>query len=173
MTHRTTQRSQDRPLAMRSDGFTLIELVMVMIILAILIAMSMPYLLGSKNAVRFKSTVTAARAYDDAVSAYKLQNRDRNPVEGTAQWAGNEGPIDVLNRPYLRGGVPETVDSRQVKLDFGTAGPPTGNYHGQVVYRRFDNFQYAFLVRVKEKGTWKDKCTVSNVSSPPLGVPAC
>jgi prepilin-type N-terminal cleavage/methylation domain-containing protein len=116
------------PTGQRSDaGFTLIEILVVMIIIAILMAVSVPTFLGAKKTARRKEATATALAYKQAVSQFMLDHSNRVPSFGVAtDWptaTPNGGPVSMLTgtaTPYMHP-LPETVSDRKVDVSAGTA----------------------------------------------------
>lgn len=103
----------------REDGFGLIEMIIVLVILSILMAVAIPMFRGSKQTAAKKAAITAAGAYSQALSRYSVDYAGRYPTgfgPATGWPAGNaalKGPVDLRTgtpRPYLSGSqTPENV----------------------------------------------------------------
>lgn len=99
-------------------GFTLIELVVVMVIVAILMAIAVPSFRGGRKATDHKALVAAAQSYREAIEAFRLDHGGRVPFQ-TADWSNTVGlgPVDDLTtKPYMRAGVPDVVASGKVAI---------------------------------------------------------
>lgn len=110
-------------------AFTLVELIVALLIIAILLGLAITQLRGSKQTTYFKTASAVALTYSDAIEAYMADNGQRVPRPGVAgEWPNvKQGPVDALRlapgggkRPYLRS-VPEPVSSGLVRV-FGSSG---------------------------------------------------
>lgn len=101
-------------------GFSLIELIVVGLIIAILLGVIISTFRGSKKATYAKAGQVSAYAYQDAVEAYMADNGQRAPHIGDkTQWHvdADRGPIDpqFSNKTYMRT-IPEQVRAGMVDL---------------------------------------------------------
>lgn len=119
-----------------ADGFTLIELIIVMIIMAILMAAALSMMQGSKATANRKLATTTALSYKSAVDGFKLDHAGRvpritaaAPATLTTDWSNqsqnelNRGPLEAINDPmtsergrYVKGGVPEGISTGKVRI---------------------------------------------------------
>lgn len=107
----------------RSDaGFTLPEMLVVMIIIAILMAIAVPSFLGAKGSARLKEGATYAATYQRAVASYMADNGNRVPVGAAQMPADGSGPRNLLNKPYMREGIPDGVKKTTVQFCNGACG---------------------------------------------------
>ncbi|MCW2950080.1 MAG: hypothetical protein JWN41_1093, partial [Thermoleophilia bacterium] len=110
-------------------AFTLVEILVVMVISAILMAIAVTTLMHMRRETTRKRGANAARVYAEAVRAFQLDHDGRPPNPATvasatkaAEWpasAATAGPLDTMHvemkgpvqtgTPYIRGGAPETV----------------------------------------------------------------
>lgn len=114
------------------QGFGLIELIVVMVILAMLMAMAVHFGSGSKDSTRNTATRAAGSAVLAAVSQW---NRDHPMVGGTdpllaaPAWTGNsmspaEGLFDRAGRPYLADWPRSPYTARDLVIRRGPCGTP-------------------------------------------------
>ncbi len=98
------------------DGFTLIELIIVMVIISILMVAAFSMFGGSKDTANLKSAMTAGATYSQAIERYQVDFAGKVPEPDTdwpADEAGIKGPVDDRVNPirsYLTGSqIPENV----------------------------------------------------------------
>ncbi len=68
-----------RPIRPHDDGFTLIELILVTVIIAILAGMVTLTFRGSATDAKIRATLGDIKAYESAVEMYALKNNDKYP----------------------------------------------------------------------------------------------
>ncbi|MCW2959619.1 MAG: hypothetical protein JWM25_1247 [Thermoleophilia bacterium] len=112
------------PRRSQEDAFSLVEILVVIVILAILMAVSLGTLRGSKDAGSTTRVLGAATSYVDAIEQFSKDARGRYPrAIGSVDWpTGTVGPVSALargNGEYLRS-VPEAVQQQVVGV--GSAG---------------------------------------------------
>lgn len=119
-------------------GFTVIELLVVMLIIAALMAIVIPKLTGARESGRTASVLAAAQSYAEAVDGFALDHTGRVPVLGSADWpVADRGPLQPIPMAgsgtlpsYLGRTVPEQVSGSSVDIvsasPAGQAAPATG-----------------------------------------------
>lgn len=102
--------SQMKPLNFRKNssqsGFTLIEIMVVVVILAILAGMVVPRVIGQSDTARVKTTEVALAAVSNSLDEYRLSN-SRYPTSAQGLDALITPPSDAKNYPeggYIKGG---------------------------------------------------------------------
>ena len=102
--------------SVRSEGgFSLIELLVVLIIVGILMAFAIGSQDGAKKAVKRQDAIVAAQSLQKSVEAFRRDREGRAPSRLAggglpADWLGAKGPIDQdVNRPYMLATWPENV----------------------------------------------------------------
>ena len=90
------------------SGFTLIEIMVVIVILAILAGLVVPKVVGQSDRARVKTTETALATVSNALDMYKVDN-SRYPTTAQGLEALTTPPADARNYPeggYIKGGYP-------------------------------------------------------------------
>jgi len=118
----TIQRQKNR-----QSGFTLIEIMVVIVILAILAGLVVPKVVGQSDKARVKTTETALATVSNALDMYKVDN-SRYPTTAQGLDALITPPADAKNYPdggYIKGGYP--TDGWENELQYvapGSEGRP-------------------------------------------------
>lgn len=90
------------------SGFTLIEIMVVIVILAILAGLVVPRVVGQSDKARVKTTETALSTVSNALDMYKVDN-SRYPTTAQGLDALTTPPAEAKNFPeggYIKGGYP-------------------------------------------------------------------
>ena len=109
------------------SGFTLIEIMVVIVILAILAGLVVPKVVGQSDKARVKTTETALATVSNALDMYKVDN-SRYPTTAQGLEALTTPPADAKNYPdggYIKGGYP--TDGWENELQYvapGSEGRP-------------------------------------------------
>lgn len=183
--------------ATRGDaGFTLVELIAVFVVTAILLAVSVKHLASARSTGAHRSAVATARAYQDAIEAFMVDNGNQVPAVNTADWPNanrseiSRGPLDAMvldsagkPRPYLKGGAPEDVGRGLVSLVTPAAPASTVDAKTRAVVEYSWNAQNQYFLRVYlvERGTTtresgsgaRLECVVTNAPDLPAGKQSC
>ena len=104
----TTHAPMSTPLQRSQSGFTLIEIMVVIVILAILAGLVVPKVVGQSDKARVKTTETALATVSNALDMYKVDN-SRYPTTAQGLEALTTPPADAKNYPdggYIKGGYP-------------------------------------------------------------------
>ncbi len=109
------------------SGFTLIEIMVVVVILAILAGMVVPKVVGQSDKARVKTTQTILSSVSNALDMYKADNF-HYPTTGQGLDALITPVADAKNFPeggYLKGGFPQDGWERELQyVSPGTEGRP-------------------------------------------------
>ena len=108
--HKIASSAMQRSVARKSGqaGFTLIEIMVVIVILAILAGLVVPKVVGQSDKARVKTTETALATVSNALDMYKVDN-SRYPTTAQGLEALTTPPADAKNYPeggYIKGGYP-------------------------------------------------------------------
>ena len=103
-----TRARQPLPIRNNQSGFTLIEIMVVIVILAILAGLVVPKVVGQSDKARVKTTETALATVSNALDMYKVDN-SRYPTTAQGLEALTTPPAEAKNYPdggYIKGGYP-------------------------------------------------------------------
>lgn len=111
----------------QQSGFTLIEVMVVIVILGILAALVVPQVVGQGDKARVGATETALSTVSNALDMYKLDN-SRYPTTAQGLQALVTAPEGAKNYPqggYVKGGTPKDGwDNDLQYISPGTQGKP-------------------------------------------------
>ena len=109
------------------SGFTLIEIMVVIVILAILAGLVVPKVVGQSDKARIKTTETALATVSNALDMYKVDN-SRYPTTAQGLEALSTPPAEAKNYPdggYIKGGYPtDGWDNEMQYVSPGSEGRP-------------------------------------------------
>lgn len=162
----------------RERGFTLIELIVVMIVVLVILAIAIPTFMRQKSDASQSGFADSARSYALAIEAFRTDNAGRPPRFNTTEWPANDaklGPVNQLmaasdgrRRLYMRGGVPDQFISQEGTLSTQAANGFVN--HIQYVTRdtvaTLGPLQYALIVTAKAPGNKTKVCFLGTDPDP-------
>lgn len=108
--------------AYRIAGFTLIEVIIAMVLIAIMLGIAVPAMLGARHGADGKQALSGAMSFDDAIQKFQHERGGRPPRR--AEFGPNmaNGPLGLNGTPYLKV-VPEVFKKHihGAKVTFDTA----------------------------------------------------
>jgi len=84
----------------KNKGFTLIEILIVVIILGILAAIVIPQFSNASTSAKTSAVVSTAQSLRSQVALYKLQHNDTLPAAGAAFWTAMTTQTDSLGAAW-------------------------------------------------------------------------
>ncbi len=141
-------------------GFTLMEILIAMILVGILMALAIPTFFGAREATSANATRAAASEYAAAISAFRLDHANRNPVVGSADWPNPQrGPVDRNGTPYMSE-VPQLVAEGLVNFCANSCG---AGQEGKIEYvRAGDDSGFFLRVHTKDNRAIVQDCGVGS-----------
>lgn len=124
---RTTPRARHQ-LARNDSGFTLLEVIIVVVIVGILLGIFMVTMGSGRRAGAHSQAVAVAKTYQGAVEQFQSDHGGRVPksVGDSEDWpVAEEGPVLTWGsekHPYLKNGPPEAVTDKTVGVDDAGVG---------------------------------------------------
>ena len=109
-----------KPLLRNNAGFTLIELMVVIIILGLLAAIVMPRIVGETDRARYEQAKVQMRILEDALKRYKLDNGVYPSTEQGLDSLVRKPSTGILPRNWPEGGY---LDKTEIPID------PWGNQY--------------------------------------------
>jgi general secretion pathway protein G len=109
-----------KPLLRTNVGFTLIELMVVIIILGLLAAIVMPRVVGETDRARYEQAKVQMRILEDALKRYKLDNGVYPSTEQGLDSLVRKPATGILPRNWPEGGY---LDKTEIPID------PWGNQY--------------------------------------------
>lgn len=98
------KKSQVKSNLKTQQGFTLLEVMVVIVILGILASMVVPNLMGSQEKANLQKAVQDITALENSISMYKLDNYDYPTTEQGLEALVEETDVEPLPRRFQEGG---------------------------------------------------------------------
>ena len=93
-----------KPHTLKAKGFTLLEVMVVIVILGVLASMVVPNLMGSQEKANMQKAVTDINALETSLSMYKLDNYNYPTTDQGLEALVEETGIEPLPRRFPEGG---------------------------------------------------------------------
>lgn len=93
-----------RNLTNKQKGFTLLEVMVVIVILGFLVSMVVPNIMGNQEKAKGQKTKADIAAIENALSMYKMDNYNYPTTEQGLEALVSETDIEPLPRNFLKGG---------------------------------------------------------------------
>jgi prepilin-type N-terminal cleavage/methylation domain-containing protein len=122
----------------KKNGFTLIELIIVMVILGIMAAVAVPRYLDSISNAEKSAEDAVISALRSGLSQYANNSLYEN---GRAEWP--ENPFDALSEKPSGYSVEQNIANNDGEWTF-VRGPVNGKGGGQITHQRADNSRYTW-----------------------------
>lgn len=135
------------------DGFTIVELIVVLFVVCILIGLAVTSMRGSRNTGGRLEVRSVATRYADAVERFQTDHGRKVPTFGAAEWPTADaklGPKTVValgsgstTKYYVKQPLPEILE-RSGPLNAEIVGAPAGPSPegGTIVYRRLTPYEF-------------------------------
>lgn len=98
------RKMRKNPLSASQKGFSLIEVMVVLLIIGIMASMIAPQILGSQAEAQLKKAAVDVQSLESAMTRYKLSNNTFPTSEQGLDALVNEPTVDPLPRNYPQGG---------------------------------------------------------------------
>jgi len=99
-THQHSLKTTNKILNKKTSGFTLLEVMVVIVILGVLASMVVPNLMGSQDRANMQKAVSDINALETSISMYKMDNYDYPTTEQGLEALTTETDIEPLPRRF-------------------------------------------------------------------------
>jgi len=120
----------------KSQGFTLLEVMVVIVIIGMMLSVVVPNLMGSQDTAKLQKAVQDVTALENSLSMYKLDNYDYPSTEQGLEALTDQTDIEPIPRRFPDGGYVKRLPKdpwgneyfllnpgEHGKMDVFTAGP--------------------------------------------------
>jgi general secretion pathway protein G len=120
----------------KSQGFTLLEVMVVIVIIGMMLSVVVPNLMGSQDTAKLQKAVQDVTALENSLSMYKLDNYDYPSTEQGLEALTQQTDIEPIPRRFPDGGYVKRLPKdpwgneyfllnpgEHGKMDVFTAGP--------------------------------------------------
>lgn len=104
-------------------GFSLIEVMVVLLIIGIMAGMIAPQILGNQETAQLKKAAVDVKALENAMEMYKLRNNNFPTTEQGLDALVNEPTIDPIPRNYPMGGFIKSLPQDPWGNDYQLLSP--------------------------------------------------
>ena len=117
-------------------GFTLLEVMVVIVIIGMMLSVVVPNLMGSQDTAKLQKAVQDITALENSLTMYKLDNNDYPSTEQGLEALTDQTDIEPIPRRYPEGGYVKRLPKdpwgneylllnpgEQGRMDVFTAGP--------------------------------------------------
>ena len=119
--------SKRRPHAQRRGGFTLVELLLVLVILGILAALALPKFTGRTEQARITAAQTQIASFGTALDAYEVDTGSYpRGTDGLNQLLVQPSDVTGWRGPYLKSDIPLDPWGRAYVYEFPGKVNPSG-----------------------------------------------
>lgn len=107
----------------KSTGFTLIEVMVVLVIIGIMASMVVPQILGNQEEAQLKKAAIDIQTLEGAMQMYKLNNNRFPTTEQGLDALVNEPTIDPIPRAFREGGYIQRLPTDPWGNDYQLISP--------------------------------------------------
>lgn len=184
-THRTSSPAIESSRSHREAGFSLIEIMVVLMVVLVLVGLALMSGRGAKKAATFRLAQAAATTYAEAIEAYMADNGQVPPAMTGVAWPATPrdvrigGPRDLMLKAsdgspkrYMPRAAPEAVSDGVVDL-VPNGGAPIPGARAVISYSVVGS-SYQLRVRtLPAPGEATMQCVVTNAPALPQGYARC
>ena len=98
------RKMNTKPMNLNQKGFSLIEVMVVLLIIGIMASMIAPQILGTQAEAQMKKAAVDVQSLESAMTRYKLSNNQFPTTEQGLDALVNQPTIDPIPRNYPQGG---------------------------------------------------------------------
>ncbi|MBT4884222.1 MAG: type II secretion system major pseudopilin GspG [Glaciecola sp.] len=107
----------------KATGFTLIEVMVVLVIIGIMASMVVPQILGNQEEAQLKKAAIDIQTLEGAMQMYKLNNNSYPTTEQGLEALVSEPTIDPIPRAYREGGYIQRLPTDPWGNDYQLISP--------------------------------------------------
>jgi len=120
----------------KAQGFTLLEVMVVIVIIGMMLSVVVPNLMGSQDTAKLQKAVQDITALENSLSMYKLDNNDYPSTEQGLEALTDQTEVEPIPRRFPEGGYVKRLPKdpwgneylllnpgEQSRMDVFTSGP--------------------------------------------------